>query len=197
MPLLLSDQRTEEWTAARVGRITASLAAACLGLCQHTSRQKAYRIISGKEKEEDNAYMRWGREQEDNARQEYEIVSGNLTSPGGFWIHPELHWLAASPDGLVDGDGGVEVKCPQTLPTKIPTHHRIQMLVQMIVTGREWWDYFAWTRGGHFTARLHIGSGYPGLVHRLDQFRIKYLVPGVEPERKKPRRKRAKEAADR
>lgn len=196
MPLLLTSQRTPEWLAARVGRITSSNAAACLGLCPYTSRQKAYRLITGKEKEEDNPYMKWGREQEDNARGQYEILSGNLTSPGGFWVHPELHWLAASPDGLVDHDGGVEVKCPQTLPTKIPTHHKIQMIVQMIVTQRAWWDYFAWTRQGHFLARVSIGSGYPGLVHRLDQFRLKYLVPGVEPERNKPRRKRAKETAE-
>lgn len=188
MPLLIADQLTPEWHQAHIGRITASTAAACLGHCPHTSRQKAYRMIVGTEAEKENSFMTWGKENEDKARTAYECVSGAFVARTGFWVHPEFDWLGASPDGLVNGAGLVELKCPAKLPEAVPLHHRIQCLIQLAVTGRQWCDYLAWTTEGTFCRRIHP-AGTASLIERLWRFYLAYVDTGIEPERKKPKRR--------
>lgn len=183
MPLVHEDQRSAAWHAARSGKITASLAAACLGLDPHKSRAAAWRAIKG-EKQGENRHMRWGTEFEPVARREYETLSGNLVDETGFWVHPEYDWLGASPDGLIDADGLLEIKCPGKLPTAIPLHHRIQMLIQLACTGRKWCDYFVFTHDGYFTRRV-FPVGIPGLIRRLDAFRREFVLADVEPPRKR------------
>ncbi len=184
MPQVQSEQRTEAWLAARVGIITASVAAGCLGLHPYMSRAKAWRLILGTEKTEENRFMRWGTEMEASARGQYEVETGVLVWPTGFWVHPEHPWLGASPDGLIGTDGLAECKCPQSLPEAVPLHHRIQMLVQLAVTGREWCDYYAWTLHGSFLRRVRP-AGIGGLIRRLDEFRRAYLLTNTEPPRKR------------
>ena len=192
MPELPYPQRSPEWFEARKGKVTASLAAACLGLDKNTSRQKAWRIVMGTEKERENEAMAWGKEFEDKARESYQVETGNVVDPSGFWILPWAwpenkdrgSWLGASPDGLVGTDGLVEIKCPGTLPTAIPLHHRIQCLTQLLVTGRQWCDYYSWTHNGTFLDRVRR-SGLPGLLRRLEDFYLSYVITNTEPPRKK------------
>lgn len=195
MTCIVANQRSPEWHEAHIGKITASLAAACLGLCPHTSRQKAWRIIMGREVVVENSYMTYGKAMEAHALSEYEIETGRLATPTGFWVSDTHPWLGASPDSLVGAEGLVETKCPQKMPTKIPTPYRIQMLVQMIVTGRSWCDFFAWVRGvddepdGFFLARCPL-QGSAGLVARLKAFHEEFVLGDKEPSRRKPRRRK-------
>lgn len=188
--LLVPEQRTTEWYSAHLGRITAGIAAACLRLDPNTSAQEAWRGINGNRKEV-NSFMRWGISQEPEARRAYEVATGQLVEETGFWIWDEEDWLGASPDGLA-GEGLVEIKCPiKELQKKVPAHHRIQMIVQMIVTGRPWCDYFAWTPRDYYLERVYP-QGVQGLIRRLDRFRREYVLTGTEPPRKKPARRRKK-----
>lgn len=186
MPELILTQRSDSWVEARKGRITASIAAACLGLDPYQSRQKAWRAING-ETYAGNKHTSWGTEFEAQARSDYEAFSGNLVTETGFWVSPEHDWLGASPDGLIGTDGLVEVKCPGNLPEKIPIHHRIQMLVQLLVTGRKWCDYFCWTHADSFCSRVHLAGGW-GLIQKLQQFREQFVLTNTEPPRKKRRK---------
>lgn len=190
MPLLVAEQLTEEWFAAHRGRITASNAAACLGLCEYTSRQKAYRIAMGTEPHRDNPAMAWGRQHEAQARHAYESLTGDFVTPTGFWVHPLADWLGASPDGLVGAEGLLELKCPGVLPTKMPVHHLIQCQVQMMCTRRRWCDYLAWHPEGTFLARVEA-RGHKGLLNRLNWFYCNYVDRAVEPERKRRKKCRS------
>lgn len=189
MPETVSAQRTPEWYAARKGKITASLAAACLGLDPYKSRRKAWREIMGTEPpERGNRAMEWGIRWEAAARLDYEIDTGNMVTCVGFFVHPLLPWLGASPDGLIGTDGLCEIKCPTNCPNRVPIHHRIQCLVQLAVTGREWCDYYAWGASGQrFLRRVHR-AGIPGLVLRLKAFYDSYVVTGTEPPRRRARK---------
>ncbi len=149
MPQILATQRTPEWLAARKGKITASLAPAILGVCPHRGPLSAWREIVEGHHQEDNKHMAWGREFESQALNAYEAETGRLISPGGFWTHPTLDWLAASPDGMVDNDGQVEAKVPSLIVETIPHHHAIQMGVQLACTERHWCDYWQWSHAGH------------------------------------------------
>jgi hypothetical protein len=95
--------------------------------------------------------MQWGTEQEPYARAAYETLKGVLVKEVGFVPHPTIPNSGASPDGLVDDDGLVEIKCPFTathlefLTTGIvPEKYMLQMQWQIACTGREWCDYVSY-----------------------------------------------------
>lgn len=60
-----------------------------------------------------NDAMRWGTEHEDEAVRAYEVVSGHLVEAVGFLEHDDLP-AGTSPDGLIDADGILSIKCPKT-----------------------------------------------------------------------------------
>jgi hypothetical protein len=98
-----------------------------------------------------SAHTERGTEQEPYARLEYEAVTGNLVQEVGFIRH--LHLMAgASPDGLIDNDGGIEIK--SVIPTVqietierggLPAAHRAQVQGNLWITGRRWWDYCSYS----------------------------------------------------
>lgn len=150
-------QRTPEWIAARRGCLTASSVADILPSKSgkyRESRENLMNILvaerdSGRARESftSNA-MLWGIEHEDEAREEYEVQTGELVDLVGFVLHPDIPFLGASPDGLVGKDGLIEIKCP-TPATQVkyiragvvPEEYRPQILLQLIVTGRKWCDF--------------------------------------------------------
>lgn len=189
MPAMQAEQRSPEWLAARRGRITASTAAAILGMNPHEGPLAAYNKIQGVT-ELTNKHMAWGVEFEKRAIACYEIETGNIAHTCGFWIHEEHNWLGASPDGTVRADGLVEVKCPSVLPESIPLHHRIQMLMQLECTGRKWCDYFSWAGDDKtFLARVWRCRGALTLIKRLHAWYDLYVVHQTPPPRSKSKGK--------
>lgn len=187
MPLLVVNQRCPEWYEARRGRITASLAAAVLGKDPHKGPLAAFNEIVGMKEQAVNKHMAWGVEFEKNAQEWYEIETGNLFTPTGFWVHPSYDWLGASPDGMVGGDGLLEVKCPGEPAREVPGHHLVQMAVQMAVLDRAWCDYVSWTmHKGVFSARVvRDAKAEAELLRRLSEWHEKHIVTGKAPPRRK------------
>jgi hypothetical protein len=73
---------------------------------------------------------------------------GALVVEVGFVPHNAIAMSGASPDGLVDDDGLVEIKCPNTsthidtiLADAAPAKYVTQMQWQMACTGRKWCDF--------------------------------------------------------
>ena len=98
-----------------------------------------------------NKAMEWGTEQEPFARGAYETRKGLMVDQVGMVIHPTIDRAAASPDGLVEFDGLVEIKCPNTathldylLADVVPAKYQPQMLWQMACTGRDWCDFVSY-----------------------------------------------------
>ena len=151
------EQRTEEWFAQRLGKVTASKVADLMAKTKSgygTSRDNymaqlvVERITNTKAESYSNAAMEWGTTQEPFARAAYEALTGMMVEEVGFVQHPTIAWAGASPDGLVNDDGLVEIKCPNTatmidtlLTGKVPQNYFIQMQMQMACTGRVWTDY--------------------------------------------------------
>jgi putative phage-type endonuclease len=170
MPLLIATQGSPEWHAARIGLVTSSRAAGCLGLSPYMSAKKAWRIIRGLEVEEDNPYMQRGRALESHVISQYEIETGRIAKATGLWVSDKYPFLGATPDSLIDDDGTLEVKVLGKPIRIIPVYYRIQCIVQLICTGRKWCDFFAMMPdGSFFLRRVHL-SGEAGLVRRLAAF---------------------------
>jgi len=55
-----------------------------------------------------NADMQRGTEKEPIARAAYEAHTGTFVTQTGFWLHPEIPYFGASPDGLA-GEGLIEI----------------------------------------------------------------------------------------
>jgi len=147
-------QGTDEWFAARLGKVTASRAADVMTKKGSAARANLSaqlvleRLTNTKGELFSSPSMQWGVDQEPFARAAYEAHSGVWVDTVGFVQHPTIERAGASPDGLVGLDGLVEIKCPNTatmldvLSTgKVPSNHSIQMQMQMACTGRAWCDY--------------------------------------------------------
>lgn len=151
------DQRTPEWLAARLGKVTASRVADVMAKTKsgHSASRQNYMAqlicerLTGKQAESfSSAAMQRGTELEPIARSEYEIRNDVMVFETGLVIHPDIEHFGASPDGLVGDVGLVEIKCPntwthlETLKTGQPKREYFtQMQAQMACTGREWCDF--------------------------------------------------------
>lgn len=147
-------QGTPEWLQARLGCLTASRANDAVAAKTTAAYQNylwqlvAERLTGQQEDSYTNADMLRGTEKEPIARAAYEAHTGNFVTQTGFWLHPTIQWLGASPDGLVGDDGLIEIKCPRTSThlryrkeNKPPTQYKRQMMVQLMCTGRKWVDF--------------------------------------------------------
>ena len=148
------EQGSDEWYAARLGKVTASRAADVLTKKGSAARSNLSaqlvleRITKTKAESFQSPSMQWGIDQEPTAKLFYEASRGVLVESAGFVQHPSIEYAGASPDGLVGTNGLVEIKCPNTatmidiiLTKKIPTNHITQMQMQMACTQRDWCDY--------------------------------------------------------
>lgn len=151
------EQRTEDWFAARLGKVTASRVADVIAKTKtgySTSRDNymaqlvCERLTGQKGESFSNSSMQWGTETEPLARAAYEAAKLEIVQEVGLIDHPFLPMCAASPDGLISDDGMLEIKCPNTathfdtlLAGKMPSKHIPQVQWQMACANRLWVDF--------------------------------------------------------
>ncbi len=149
-------QRSPEWHAIRLGKLTGSCVAEAFATRKdkqeaagrrNTRLRLALERITGKPQE--NGYeskaMQRGAELEAAAIAAYEAETGVFVEPVGFIEHDTL-LSGCSPDGLTT-DGGTEIKCPEIsahyayLRGGLPNEYYLQCVHGLWLTGREWWDF--------------------------------------------------------
>jgi putative phage-type endonuclease len=151
------EQRSAEWHAARLGKVTASriadvVAKTKTGYGASRANYRAQLVVerlTGVAAESyTNAAMQHGTDTEPQARAAYEWLSDRSVIEVGFIEHPTIAMSGCSPDGLVGADGLVEIKCPSTathietlLSETIPDKYVKQMQWQMACAGRQWCDF--------------------------------------------------------
>lgn len=151
------EQRSDNWFAVRLGKVTASRIADVTaktktgwgaGRTNYKAQLIAERLTGQKQESFTNAAMQWGIDTEEQARIAYAFLEGQSVLEEAFVVHPTILDSGASPDGLVGDDGLVEIKCPntathiETLKGKtLPAKYVGQMQWQMACTGRKWCDF--------------------------------------------------------
>ena len=154
-------QGTDEWFKARCGRITGTRFAAVMAIGKTGPLQERRnlivtvaleRLFGNPIEQFQNEAMRWGKEQEANARAWYEFCADASVSSCGFEVDPEHDFIGVSPDGMVDGERGLEIKCPYNverhaatlLSRTIPDEYVPQVQGQMMVMGWKRIDYVSY-----------------------------------------------------
>jgi putative phage-type endonuclease len=153
------EQRTDDWFAARLGKVTASRVADVIaktktgygaGRANYMADLVVERLTGQKASSFSNAAMEWGTQTEPQAKAAYAAKTGILVEDVGFIDHPTVAMSGASPDGFAE-DGLIEVKCPNTathleyvLAELPPLKYFTQMQWQMACTGRPWCDFVSY-----------------------------------------------------
>lgn len=112
-------------------------------ICERLTGQPSTRFVS--------KYMEWGTEHEPAARMAYEARSGAMVLVPGFTKHPAIPYCGGSVDGLVDDDGIIEIKAPDTtthietlLAGDMPEDHKPQVQGYLWITGRQYCDFISY-----------------------------------------------------
>jgi putative phage-type endonuclease len=150
-------QGTPEWHELRRGKVTASRVADVVAKTKsgpsalranYMAELIAERLSGTPAEAFISAAMQWGTDMEPQV---------------GFVIHPTIVQAGASPDGLVNDDGLIEIKCPNTathletlLGQAVPAKYETQMQFQMACTGRQWCDFVSYDPRMPESMRLFI-----------------------------------------
>ena len=185
------EQRSEDWFAARLGKVTASkvkdVMAKGRGGAPSATRQTymmqllCERLTGKREEGFTSAAMQRGTELEPLARAAYEIRTGNIVDETGCFSHSKIDGFMASPDGLVGSVGLIECKCPNTA-THVATlqsgrhdpQYDWQMLAQMACADRDWVDFVS------FDDRLPEELQYACFRFHRDEKRIREMEAEVK-----------------
>lgn len=155
------EQRTAQWFQARLGKVTASNVYNVISKTAKgtpTSKYDDYKIklITERLTGQTSPYyetedMRWGIEHEEDALKEYAFIYDTEITQCGFIQHPTIKMAGASPDGLIDKDGLIEIKCPRStthmrffIDNEIKPEYLAQMQFQMACTERKWCDFISY-----------------------------------------------------
>lgn len=158
------EQGSQDWFEARRGLLTGSNVGAALGLNpwktpEDLIRQMVREYHGAESDFQGNIATEYGHLHEPLALMDYMGKTGNYVEECGFFVHPEHDWLGASPDGLIDDDTALEVKCPFGLRNKKgddlvfksaeeQPHYYAQMQVELACADRKEAHFYQWTKHG-------------------------------------------------
>lgn len=157
-------QGSDEWLALRVGKVTASELDRIVDrkFEQRTGEgpktflyEKAAEAFRGKPLP---GFSSWETEEgqimEDEAVRWFSAFTTHKMSKVGF-VETDDGLFGASPDSLLDEDGGLEIKAPQVtnqiryfLEGRVPPDYIAQVHGCLFATGRPWWAFVSYRR--HF-----------------------------------------------
>jgi predicted phage-related endonuclease len=181
----MTDQRSESWFSERAGKITGSMMHVVMlerdrepfksgprkgqpkpppkALTDYAFQLAAERLTGKPRKQIKAAALQWGQDVEPAAVAAYQAETGSIVTLCGFVPHPTHDFIGASPDFLVDEDGGGEVKSPEssevhleTLLVGLPPEHVEQIQGGLWVTGRAWWDFVSYHPDFPADLRLYV-----------------------------------------
>jgi len=174
------EQGTQEWFAARMGKVTASRVADVVAKTKtgygasranYAGQLIAERLTGVVVEGFTNDAMRWGTENEPEARTAYQFATDCDVEQVGFVPHPTITESGASPDGLIGDIGMLEIKCPNTSThietlrgRKVPEKYVTQIQWQLACTGRKWCDFVSYDPRMPEEMRLFVSR-----VHRDDK----------------------------
>ena len=151
-------QGSDDWLESRLGRPTASNFSKLItptGKASSSADAYINELIAQKITRDMPEFyksdaMQRGNDLEPHAKAAYEFTYDVEVVEVGLCLHDEYE-CGCSPDGLINDDGGLEIKCP--LPGthisylrdgKVPSKYIPQVQGCLWITNREWWDFMSY-----------------------------------------------------
>jgi len=179
MEIHYCEQGTPEWHERRRGKMTGSHAQA-IGTNGRGLDTYIYDVVSqlyaiNPPESYTNSDIERGKELEPIAREQYQFETFNTVTQVGF-IEIDKY-VGCSPDGLVDDDGGIEIKCVNNAHhfklivqgiKAIESKYIWQVQMNMLITGRKWWDYVSYNPNFERSLIIHRISPDPVMFKKLE-----------------------------
>jgi len=160
---IAAPQRSLEWFAARVGRLTGSKAADAIDFLKtgskgESAKRRDYRFtllaerLSGQPDEDGfvSEAMQRGIDKEPEARDAYEILTGRAAMVSGFLSHTSILAGCSLDAHVGDFDGLLEIKCPKTATHLeylragvVPAKYLPQITHNLWISGAAWCDFLS------------------------------------------------------
>lgn len=158
-------QGTEQWHDLRRGLVTASIVKdlvtpSTFKIADNETVRGLMRLLVAErvtgwtDPTYSNFDMERGVMDEPVARAYYSENHAHVTEVGFVTNDVGGHTVGCSPDGLVEDDGGIEIKCPRSkeqlrtiLADEVPAQYMPQVQFNLLTTGRSWWDYVSFCAG--------------------------------------------------
>lgn len=159
---IVCTQGSDEWHAARVGKVTASRVADVTangkgGAASATRARYMGEIVSERltGKRDEGGYkskaMEDGNAREADAANHYSLLTNTPLVVVGLILHPTIDLAAASPDRLAGDTGIVQIKCPEKHThldnlrgAPVGGSYIKQVQWEMACTGRMWCDFISY-----------------------------------------------------
>ena len=196
---VIAAQGTPEWIAARIGVPSGSrfadvmaqgkAGAPSLTRAAYVTAIALEQVTGVREEIKVTPAMQHGTDSEPMARAMYEQRTGEIVDEIGFCLHDTLK-CGVSPDGLVNGTGLTEFKCPQPRThleymnrKDAPPAYKWQIQGQMWVMERDWCDFASYSNAFPENAQLVVRRVYrdEALITSLET-EIKRFLEDVEKE---------------
>ena len=192
------EQRSTEWFNARKGRITGSMVGAVLGVNPWSTPDDAMRTMIrsffGAESEfTGNIATRHGVNNESEAIKNLESTTGLNVEEVGFVVHVDHDWLGASPDGFINDDAVVEIKCPYGKYLDIDPdfksvfdqpHYYAQTQIEMYCSQRTKCYFYQWTLYDDKLESYELDQDWLDVnIPKLKAFHDKFLIECKSPDK--------------
>jgi hypothetical protein len=156
----MSEQRTAEWIADRLGKVGCSRLIDVMATTKsgESATRRNYmaeliceRLTGQREENYTSPAMQWGIDTEALAKDAYTLFNWNIITEDFGKEHDTIKGFRGSPDGLIGLDGGIEIKCPKTathldtiLNGTIKRDYILQMAGYVSIYNRAWWDFVSY-----------------------------------------------------
>lgn len=153
----------DDWFEKRLGRLTSSRFGDMMQkgrakdqrfgtACTKYINEKIAEILTGQGSSFSSQATDWGTDLEPEAIAFYQDRTKNIVDYDSKRFVEFGEYAGGSPDGLIDDDGAIEVKCPfnsinhiETIRTnKVPKQYVHQVQGHMMVTDRKWCDFVSY-----------------------------------------------------
>lgn len=192
------EQRSKEWFNARKGRITGSMVGAVLGVNPWSTPDDAMRTMVrsyfGADSEfTGNIATRHGVNNESEAIKNLESTTGLNVEEVGFVVHVDHDWLGASPDGFINDDAVVEIKCPYGKYLDIDPdfksvfdqpHYYAQTQIEMYCSQRTKCYFYQWTLYDDKLESYELDQDWLDVnIPKLKAFHDQFLIECKSPDK--------------